>query len=257
MTPYPFTAIVGQERLKLALILNVVDPAVGGVLISGEKGTAKSTAVRALAALSERKTVEIPLNVTEDRLVGTLDLTNAVNSGEKCFEKGVVLQLHFGTFRNVNTAAFNKIGKDSGFDVFRASVDTDALARLLDKMNTKLGDLPKIILYPLNDECLRAVCAISGAFPNVIVGAAWWFNDTVSGIKRQLETVSEYAVLGTNLGMLTDSRSFSSYVRFDFYRRILSSFIADKVDHGEYDEKSALALAKDIAYNNVKEVLGL
>lgn len=176
---------------------------------------------------------------------------------EKCFEKGVVLQLHFGTFRNVNTAAFNKIGKDSGFDVFRASVDTDALARLLDKMYTKLGGLPKIILYPLNDECLRAVCAISGAFPNVIVGAAWWFNDTVSGIKRQLETVSEYAVLGTNLGMLTDSRSFSSYVRFDFYRRILSSFIADKVDHGEYDEKSALALAKDIAYNNVKEVLGL
>ena len=65
MTPYPFTAIVGQERLKLALILNLVDPAVGGVLISGEKGTAKSTAVRAIAALSGRKTVEVPLNVTE------------------------------------------------------------------------------------------------------------------------------------------------------------------------------------------------
>lgn len=176
---------------------------------------------------------------------------------EKCFEKGVVLQLHFGTFRNVNTTAFNKIGKDSGFDVFRTNVDTDALARLLDKMHTKLGNLPKIILYPLNDECLRAVCAISGAFPNVIVGAAWWFNDTVSGIKRQLETVSEYAALGTNLGMLTDSRSFSSYVRFDFYRRILASFIANKVDKGEYDQNSAIALAKDIAYNNVKEVLGL
>lgn len=92
MTPYPFTAIVGQDRLKLALILNAVDPAVGGVLISGEKGTAKSTAVRALAALSGRKTVEIPLNVTEDRLVGTLDLTNAVNSGEKRFEKGLLYE---------------------------------------------------------------------------------------------------------------------------------------------------------------------
>lgn len=92
MTPYPFTAIVGQERLKLALILNLVYPAVGGVLISGEKGTAKSTAVRALAALSGRKTVEIPLNVTEDRLVGTLDLTNAVNSGEKRFEKGLLYE---------------------------------------------------------------------------------------------------------------------------------------------------------------------
>ena len=92
MTPYPFTAIVGQERIKLALILNLVDPAVGGVLISGEKGTAKSTAVRAIAALSGRKTVEVPLNVTEDRLVGTLDLTNAVNSGEKCFEKGLLYE---------------------------------------------------------------------------------------------------------------------------------------------------------------------
>ncbi len=176
---------------------------------------------------------------------------------EKCYEKNIVLQLHFGTFRNINSTAFSTIGRDSGFDVFRDYIATDKLAKLLDKMNTKLGSLPQIVLYPLNDACLRAVCAISGAFRNVRVGAAWWFNDTVEGIKRQLETVSEYAVLGTNLGMLTDSRSFSSYVRFDFYRRILSSFIADKVQNGEYDGSGAVALAKDIAYNNVKEVLAL
>lgn len=176
---------------------------------------------------------------------------------EKCYEKNLVLQLHFGTFRNINAKAFASIGRDAGFDVFRDFVATDALAKVLDEMNSKLGSLPQIVLYPLNDACLRAVCAISGAFPNVRVGAAWWFNDTVEGIKRQLETVSEYAVLGTNLGMLTDSRSFSSYVRFDFYRRILSSFIADKVQKGEYDEGSAVALAKDIAYDNVKEVLAL
>lgn len=176
---------------------------------------------------------------------------------EKCYEKNIVLQLHFGTFRNINSTAFSTIGRDSGFDVFRDYIATDKLAKLLDKTNTKLGSLPQIVLYPLNDACLRAVCAISGAFRNVRVGAAWWFNDTVEGIKRQLETVSEYAVLGTNLGMLTDSRSFSSYVRFDFYRRILSSFIADKVEKGEYDRSGAVALAKDIAYNNVKEVLAL
>ncbi len=176
---------------------------------------------------------------------------------EKCYEKNIVLQLHFGTFRNINSTALSSIGRDSGFDVFRDYIATDKLAKLLDKMNTKLGSLPEIVLYPLNDACLRAVCAISGAFRNVRVGAAWWFNDTVEGIKRQLETVSEYAVLGTNLGMLTDSRSFSSYVRFDFYRRILSSFIADKVQKGEYDGSGAVALAKDIAYNNVKEVLAL
>ncbi len=176
---------------------------------------------------------------------------------EKCYEKGVVLQLHFGTFRNVNSAAFGKIGRDSGFDVMRESVSTDKLAQLLDKMNSKLGGLPKIVLYPLNDACLRAVCTISGAFENVLVGSAWWFNDTVCGIRRQLKTVSEYAVLGTNLGMLTDSRSFSSYVRFDFYRRILSSFIGALVDKGEYDENSAVALAKDVAYYNIKRTLEL
>lgn len=88
--PFPFTAIVGQNRLKLALILNSVNPAIGGVLISGEKGTAKSTAVRGLASATGRKVIEIPLNVTEDRLVGTLDLPEAVNGGERCFEKGVL-----------------------------------------------------------------------------------------------------------------------------------------------------------------------
>ena len=176
---------------------------------------------------------------------------------EKCYEKGILLQLHFGTFRNVNSVAFEKIGRDAGFDVFRSAINTDKLAELLDKMNRKLGGLPNVVVYPLNDAYLRPLATISGAFRKVRVGAAWWFNDTVCGIKRQLETVSEYAVLGTNLGMLTDSRSFSSYVRFDFYRRILSSFIAEKVDSGEYDENVAILLAKDVAYNNVKGVLGL
>lgn len=88
--PYPFTAIVGQEQLKLALILNALDPKIGGVLISGEKGTAKSTAVRGLSAAAGKKVIEVPLNVTEDRLVGTLDLTKAVNGGERRFEKGLL-----------------------------------------------------------------------------------------------------------------------------------------------------------------------
>ena len=176
---------------------------------------------------------------------------------EQCYKRNVVLQLHFGTFRNVNSDAFAKIGKDSGFDIFRAQIHVDRLAELLDKTAKKLGGLPKIVLYPLNDAYLRPLAALSGAFRNVLIGAAWWFNDTVCGIRRQLETVAEYAALGTNLGMLTDSRSFSSYVRFDFYRRILASYIGDMVDRGEYDEKTALSLAKDLAYNNVKGALGL
>lgn len=176
---------------------------------------------------------------------------------EKCFERGMVLQLHFGTFRNINSRAFATIGRDAGFDVFRDHISTDALAHLLDKMHSRLGGLPQIVLYPLNDVYLRSVCAISGAFPNVRVGAAWWFNDTVSGIKRQLDTVAEYAALGTSLGMLTDSRSFSSYVRFDFYRRILADYIGGMAERGEYDPAAASELARGIAYGNIKEVLGL
>lgn len=174
---------------------------------------------------------------------------------EQCYKHNILLQLHIGTFRNINERTFNCIGVDSGFDVFRGSVDTDALASLLNKMNNKLGGLPKIILYSLNDNFTKSLATISGAFPNVIIGAAWWFNDTVEGIKRQMKTVSEYSVFGTQLGMLTDSRSFSSYVRFDFYRRLLSNFIGDKVEKGEYDINSAISLAKDVAYNNIKELI--
>ena len=87
------------------------------------------------------------------------------------------------------------------------------------------------------------------------MGAAWWFNDTLEGIKRNLATICEYSVLGTNLGMLTDSRSFSSYSRFDFFRRILSDFIGCKVDAGEYDEDAAKALAVNICYNNAKKLI--
>ncbi len=171
-----------------------------------------------------------------------------------CAERDMVLQLHFGTMRNINSRAFQAIGRDAGFDVFRASVDTDAVASLLDRMADR-GKLPRTVLYSLNDNATRALTAISGAFPNVLVGAAWWFNDTVCGIRRQLETCGEYGVLGMHPGMLTDSRSFASYVRFDFYRRILSSYIGEKVALGEYDGASANALAADLCYNNVKELM--
>ena len=174
---------------------------------------------------------------------------------ENCDKRNMILQLHFGTFRNVNGKMFERCGKDSGFDIMRGAIDTDKLVRVLNRENTRLGGLPKIIVYPLNDYDLCALTTITGAFPSVKLGAAWWFNDTVNGIKKQLATVSEYSALGTQYGMLTDSRSFSSYVRFDFYRRILSSFIGEKVEKGEYEEGGAISLAKKIAYENIKNAL--
>ncbi|MDD4125848.1 MAG: glucuronate isomerase [Eubacteriales bacterium] len=169
-------------------------------------------------------------------------------------EKDIVLQLHFGTYRNVNTKMFGICGRDSGFDIERGYIDTDSLAVYLDYLNTN-DSLPVVVLYPLNAYCLESVCTLSGAFGNVYIGAAWWFNDTVEGIKRYLSVTSEYSALGIQPGMVTDSRSFSSYARFDFFRRILASFVAEKVDKGEYDMSSAEALMKDICYNNAKKLI--
>ncbi len=170
--------------------------------------------------------------------------------------EGVVMQVHFATFRNVNTAAFASVGRDAGYDIMRGDVDTDRLVAFLDTLHSR-GDLPKTVLYTLNPACVPALCTLSGAFPNVRVGAAWWFNDSVLGIQKQIETVAEYAVLGQNLGMLTDSRSFASYARFDFFRRILADVVGGCVERGEYAMSHAKQLMYDVCYGNIKAFLNL
>ena len=171
-------------------------------------------------------------------------------------EREMVMQLHFATYRNVNTAMFGSVGRDAGFDIMRGEVDTDRLVVFLDTLN-KNGKLPKTVLYTLNPACVPALCTLSGAFPNVRIGAAWWFNDTVEGIRRQIKMAAEYTALGTSLGMLTDSRSFASYARFDFFRRILADVVGEWVEQGEYAMDHAKKLMYDICYGNVKEFLNL
>ncbi len=170
--------------------------------------------------------------------------------------EGMVMQLHFATYRNVNTSRFATVGRDAGFDIMRSEVDTDRLVVFLDTLHTR-GHLPKTILYTLNPACAPSLCTLSGAFPQVRVGAAWWFNDTVLGIKKQIETIAEYAALGTNLGMLTDSRSFASYARFDFFRRLLADVVGNWVENGEYAPEHAKELMHHVCYGNIKAFLDL
>ncbi len=89
------------------------------------------------------------------------------------------------------------------------------------------------------------------------MGAAWWFNDTVAGIRRNLSVLAEYSVLGTHPGMLTDSRSFSAYCRFDFFRRLLCDYVGALVEKGEYDEGAAEKLVENICYSNAEELVKL
>ena len=169
---------------------------------------------------------------------------------------GMAMQLHFATYRNVNSRLFFTVGRDAGFDIMRGEVDTDRLVQFFDTLASK-NVLPKTVLYSLNPACVPTLATLSGAFPNIRIGAAWWFSDTVQGIRKQLEVVSEYAVLGTNLGMLTDSRSFASYARFDFFRRVLADFVGGYVSRGEYDTEQVKQLMYDICYGNIKMFLNL
>ena len=168
----------------------------------------------------------------------------------------MVMQIHCATFRNINTNLFNNIGRDAGFDVIRHETHSDRLAVFLDDLN-KENALPKTILYSLNSNAVKEIAVIAGSFRNVKIGPAWWLNDNLIGNREQMEIIAEYSTLGTFLGMLTDSRSFSSYVRFDFFRRILADLVGSYVERGEYDYDSALKLMEDVCYNNIKEFLEL
>ena len=170
-------------------------------------------------------------------------------------KRNLTMQIHFAVVRNNNTEMFIKCGADSGFDLIGERQSVKPVIKFLNQFRD--NEHPKIILYTLNDSNLAEIAAVTGAFRNVRMGAAWWFNDTVQGIKRNLSTIAEYSALGTNLGMLTDSRSFSSYCRFDFFRRIVSDYVGGNVESGEYDERAAEQLLYNICYANAKAFMNL
>ena len=168
-------------------------------------------------------------------------------------KRDITVQLHFAVTRNVNPKMFDVCGADSGFDVIGEMPSVQNIIGFLSRIDD--DERPNTVLYTLNDANLASVACITGAFRKVRMGAAWWFNDTVEGIRRNLKVISEYSSLGNNLGMLTDSRSFSSYCRFDFFRRILCDYVGNLVEKGEYDGNSAEQLVKNICYYNAKRML--
>lgn len=167
-------------------------------------------------------------------------------------KRGMVMQLHFSVIRNVNSGVFATLGVDQGCDVFKNEVCAESVTAFLDRLG---DDRPEIVLYSLNPNATPMLAAITGAFRNVRMGAAWWFNDTAEGIRKNLAQLAEYACLGTHLGMLTDSRSFSSYSRFDFFRRLLCDYVGGLVENGEYPMDAAAQLVADVCYNNIKQAL--
>lgn len=175
---------------------------------------------------------------------------------------GVVMQLHIGPIRNGNSRLYRLIGADAGGDSVDDATSVRQVSYLLDVLND-LGTLPRSILYCLDDgknSALATLCASfagEGVRNRVQFGAAWWFNDHERGMREHLYCLMENALLPGFVGMLTDSRSIGSFVRHDYFRRILCDRVGALVEKGEYPLASARRLVDDICFGNAAGFFGL
>lgn len=177
--------------------------------------------------------------------------------GEKYHELGWAMEIHIGAMRNNSTRMFRQLGADTGFDSVGDAEIAQPLSRFLDALDIN-GVLPKTILFNLNDKDNTVLGTMLGNFQSseaeskIQFGPAWWFLDTMDGMTNQLKTLGNLGVLGKFVGMETDSRSFTSYGRHEYFRRILCALIGRWVEDGwyAYDEEILKEIIQGISYNN-------
>lgn len=186
-----------------------------------------------------------------------------VNVGKEYTKRNWVMQLHYGCKRDNNTPMFNKLGPDTGYDCIDNYAPSGQMADFLNALNAS-DELPKTIIYSLNPNDNAAIGTIlgcfqdSGAIGKIQQGSAWWFNDHKTGMIEQMTSLANLGLLGNFIGMLTDSRSFLSYTRHEYFRRILCELIGGWVENGEYpaDMKVLGKMVEDISYNNAVRYFG-
>ncbi len=183
----------------------------------------------------------------------------------ECKRMDFVMQLHYGCKRNNNTDMFQKIGADTGFDCISNYTPSAELADFLNAVNTNSG-LPKTVVYSLNPADNASIGTIIGCFQDnsaeagkIQHGSAWWFNDTKTGMQEQMISLANLGLLGNFIGMLTDSRSFLSYTRHEYFRRILCNIIGEWVEDGEFpsDFEALRKIVENISYYNAKRYFSL
>ena len=180
-----------------------------------------------------------------------------LHCGREYAKRGWAMQIHFSCFRNPNTKMFHALGADCGFDCIAV---TDSSAALHKTLNALYKDdlLPKTIVYSLNPADDQWLDTLLGAYQGTEVpgkiqhGSAWWFNDNRTGMVNQMTSLANLGILGNFIGMLTDSRSFLSYARHEYFRRILCELIGNWVENGEYpaDMEFLGQIVEDISANN-------
>jgi glucuronate isomerase len=172
-------------------------------------------------------------------------------------KRGWIMELHFGVLRNNNTHMFKLLGPDTGYDSIGDFPCAENLVKLLDSM--EINDaLPKTMLFPINPKDFYPCATIIGSYmapgncSKTQLGTAWWHNDHIDGMTYQIKTLANVGVLGKFTGMLTDSRSFLSYPRHEYFRRIFCNIIGEWVENGEFylDEADLGKLITDICYTN-------
>ncbi|MBA4493350.1 glucuronate isomerase [Paenactinomyces guangxiensis] len=184
--------------------------------------------------------------------------------GKLYHELGWVMQFHINAARNNNTRMFRQLGPDTGYDSMNDSLIAYPLCRLLDTLDTE-NALPKTILYSLNPNDNHILATMIGSFQGggiagkIQFGSAWWFNDTIEGMIRQMKVLADCGLLSRFVGMLTDSRSFLSYTRHEYFRRILCNLIGEWVENGEFPNDKELlgTIVENICYRNAKSYFGL
>ena len=178
-------------------------------------------------------------------------------------KKNWVLQLHYGCKRDNNKPMFEKIGPDTGYDCINNHTPSAQLADFLNHL-IENDSLPKTILYSLNPNDNQAIGTILGCFQNsdavgkIQQGSAWWFNDNKTGMEEQMISLANLGNLSGFVGMLTDSRSFLSYTRHEYFRRILCNLIGNWVENGEFPEDYDILgeIVQDISYRNAVNYFG-
>lgn len=176
----------------------------------------------------------------------------------------IVMQLHYGTLKSINSSAVHRIGPDSGYDAIRGDSNSGTALGLLFNALEAAGSLPKTVVYSLNPTDNAQIDAIIGCFQSHEIagkmqhGIAWWFNDTRTGMIEHLTSMANFSVLANFIGMLTDSRSFLSYTRHEYFRRILCELIGGWVENGEYpdDLETLGGMVEDISFNNAVKYFG-
>ena len=183
--------------------------------------------------------------------------------GEEYAKRGWVWQVHIGALRNNNTRMFEKLGPDTGFDSVNDFQIAEGLSKILDSLDKK-DMLPKTILYTLNPKDNYVLGTMLGNFQGggvpgkIQFGSGWWFNDQRDGMESQMRALSNLGMISRFVGMLTDSRSFVSYTRHEYFRRILCNLLGKWVEDGEYprDMETLKKIASDISYYNAKNYFG-